>query len=216
LSDIPNPGSLLAAVGGCTCFVTANNVGRVEPEGGWKIRATCPVHGAQIRSAPVDAIVAVPSEAPLGWWGRLRVRLRRSKAEAAPQEQSTSAPPEEGVQDIAWMAEAARIAERDMVAAQMETREVSDIVVVDVIEPPVAVESPPPAKRAVAPKEVGKKAAAAAKKQPKNPCAKGHWFTVYGEVGLRSPVCVRCGAPSPKFTKQDQAKYDRYMKRKKG
>jgi hypothetical protein len=24
-----------------------------------------------------------------------------------------------------------------------------------------------------------------------------HWFTVHGRVGLRSPVCVRCGAENP-------------------
>jgi hypothetical protein len=25
-----------------------------------------------------------------------------------------------------------------------------------------------------------------------------HWFTVVGHVGLRSPVCVSCGAPNPR------------------
>ena len=25
-----------------------------------------------------------------------------------------------------------------------------------------------------------------------------HWFTVRGHVGLRSPKCVRCGAPNPR------------------
>jgi hypothetical protein len=25
-----------------------------------------------------------------------------------------------------------------------------------------------------------------------------HWFALHGQVGLRSPVCVRCGAPNPR------------------
>jgi hypothetical protein len=26
-----------------------------------------------------------------------------------------------------------------------------------------------------------------------------HWFTYYGWVGSSSPVCVRCGAPNPRY-----------------
>lgn len=25
-----------------------------------------------------------------------------------------------------------------------------------------------------------------------------HWFTVWGHTGLRSPVCMNCGAPNPR------------------
>lgn len=25
-----------------------------------------------------------------------------------------------------------------------------------------------------------------------------HWFSVHGQAYLRSPVCVRCGAPNPR------------------
>jgi hypothetical protein len=25
-----------------------------------------------------------------------------------------------------------------------------------------------------------------------------HWFTVYGRVGRRSPICRRCGSPNPR------------------
>lgn len=25
-----------------------------------------------------------------------------------------------------------------------------------------------------------------------------HWFSIHGQVYLRSPVCVRCGAPNPR------------------
>jgi len=33
-----------------------------------------------------------------------------------------------------------------------------------------------------------------------------HWFTVWGHPGLRSPVCLHCGAPNPRpLTDQDWA-----------
>jgi hypothetical protein len=36
-----------------------------------------------------------------------------------------------------------------------------------------------------------------------------HWFTVYGNPGLRSPVCRRCGKPNPKpLTDSEQREYD--------
>lgn len=34
-------------------------------------------------------------------------------------------------------------------------------------------------------------------KPTKCPGSQRHWFTVRGHVGLRSPICVRCGAPNP-------------------
>lgn len=34
-----------------------------------------------------------------------------------------------------------------------------------------------------------------------------HWFSVYGAVGLRSPVCRRCGAPNPTFTEEQREEY---------
>jgi hypothetical protein len=43
-----------------------------------------------------------------------------------------------------------------------------------------------------------------------------HWFTVYGIVGLRSPVCRRCGAPNPRpLTPDEQSNYD-YWKSTRG
>lgn len=30
-------------------------------------------------------------------------------------------------------------------------------------------------------------------------CAGPCWFSVYGQVGLRSPVCRRCGRANPKL-----------------
>lgn len=41
-----------------------------------------------------------------------------------------------------------------------------------------------------------------------------HWFSVYagydgGGPGIRSPTCVRCGAPNPRpLTADEQAEYD--------
>jgi hypothetical protein len=43
----------------------------------------------------------------------------------------------------------------------------------------------------------------------------GHWYSVYGEVGLRSPVCVRCGAPNPRFSDAEQKAWDKYEKKMK-
>lgn len=31
-----------------------------------------------------------------------------------------------------------------------------------------------------------------------------HWFSVHGQAYLRSPVCVRCGAPNPRPLTDDQ------------
>lgn len=31
-----------------------------------------------------------------------------------------------------------------------------------------------------------------------------HWYTVHGAVGLRSPVCVRCGDPNPRPLSEDE------------
>lgn len=30
-----------------------------------------------------------------------------------------------------------------------------------------------------------------------------HWFSVHGQAYMRSPVCVRCGAPNPKLIGAD-------------
>jgi hypothetical protein len=30
-----------------------------------------------------------------------------------------------------------------------------------------------------------------------------HWFTFYGQPGLRSPVCIRCAAPNPRPLKPE-------------
>jgi hypothetical protein len=30
------------------------------------------------------------------------------------------------------------------------------------------------------------------------PAMERHWFTVWGRTGLRSPVCMNCGAPNPR------------------
>lgn len=38
---------------------------------------------------------------------------------------------------------------------------------------------------------------------PKCPGGQRHWFTVRGCVGLRSPICVRCGASNPKALTTD-------------
>lgn len=40
-----------------------------------------------------------------------------------------------------------------------------------------------------------------------------HWFNVYGNPGLRSPICVRCGAPNPrKLTDTELAAYLAYRR----
>lgn len=31
-----------------------------------------------------------------------------------------------------------------------------------------------------------------------------HWFTIWGTVGLRSPVCTACGAPNPRPLSDDE------------
>jgi hypothetical protein len=31
-----------------------------------------------------------------------------------------------------------------------------------------------------------------------------HWFSFYGQPGLRSPACVRCGAPNPRKLTEEQ------------
>lgn len=31
-----------------------------------------------------------------------------------------------------------------------------------------------------------------------------HWFSVHGQAYLRSPVCVRCGAPNPRPLTDDE------------
>lgn len=31
-----------------------------------------------------------------------------------------------------------------------------------------------------------------------------HWFSIYGQAYLRSPVCVRCGAPNPRPLTDDE------------
>lgn len=30
-----------------------------------------------------------------------------------------------------------------------------------------------------------------------------HWFAYYGVVGSSSPICVRCGAPNPRYRPDD-------------
>jgi hypothetical protein len=40
-----------------------------------------------------------------------------------------------------------------------------------------------------------------------------HWFTVVGAVGLRSPVCRRCGAPNPRITEDELAEYRAMVER---
>lgn len=45
-------------------------------------------------------------------------------------------------------------------------------------------------------------------------CSTGwrHWFTVYGAVGMRAPVCQRCGAPNPRpLSEAEQRDYDAEM-----
>ena len=32
-------------------------------------------------------------------------------------------------------------------------------------------------------------------------CGARHWFAYYGWPGSSSPVCVRCGAPNPRYDK---------------
>jgi hypothetical protein len=39
---------------------------------------------------------------------------------------------------------------------------------------------------------------------PHCPVRGRHWFTVHGAVGLRSPVCVDCGAPNPKPLSEEE------------
>lgn len=39
--------------------------------------------------------------------------------------------------------------------------------------------------------------------QQKCPGHQRHWFTVRGAVGLRSPICVRCGAENPRSLTTD-------------
>jgi hypothetical protein len=35
-----------------------------------------------------------------------------------------------------------------------------------------------------------------------------HWFTLHGHVGVRAPVCQRCGAPNPRpLTDAELAEY---------
>ena len=38
---------------------------------------------------------------------------------------------------------------------------------------------------------------------PRCPGHGRHWFSVRGHVGLRSPICVRCGAANPKLLTTD-------------
>lgn len=37
------------------------------------------------------------------------------------------------------------------------------------------------------------------------PCLR-HWFTYYGFPGSSSPVCLRCGAPNPRYRRDDDPK----------
>jgi len=48
--------------------------------------------------------------------------------------------------------------------------------------------------------------------RPRCPSRGRHWFTVYGEVGLRRPSCVSCGAPNPYFTDELRAEYEDWLK----
>lgn len=35
-----------------------------------------------------------------------------------------------------------------------------------------------------------------------------HWFTAPDSIGIRTPVCQRCGEPNPKWTAEDQRVWD--------
>lgn len=61
MSRGPNPGSREAGALGCSCPVNANYMGEREPDGGWRIRAACSVHGDVVESSSLE-IIAVPEE----------------------------------------------------------------------------------------------------------------------------------------------------------
>jgi hypothetical protein len=37
-------------------------------------------------------------------------------------------------------------------------------------------------------------------------CGRRHWFAYYGSPGTSSPVCVRCGAPNPRYRSHDDVR----------
>lgn len=39
-------------------------------------------------------------------------------------------------------------------------------------------------------------------------CSARHWFGVYGFVGVRAPICARCGAPNPRWNERDREAYE--------
>lgn len=43
-------------------------------------------------------------------------------------------------------------------------------------------------------------------------CSARHWFAPPRHVGLRSPVCVRCGAPNPRpLTEQEREEWAYFL-----
>lgn len=46
---------------------------------------------------------------------------------------------------------------------------------------------------------------------PRCPNRARHWFTVYGQVGLRRPDCSSCGFPNPHFTEEQRHEYEAFV-----
>lgn len=43
-------------------------------------------------------------------------------------------------------------------------------------------------------------------------CSARHWFAPPRQVGLRSPVCIRCGAPNPRpLNEREQEEWAYYL-----
>ena len=75
--SIANPGSAEAGREGCSCSPQFNNKGVKAPEGGWKIRPTCPVHAPVVPAEAVaDEVAVVPAKVlKPGLWTRFRTWL---------------------------------------------------------------------------------------------------------------------------------------------